>query len=110
MDNSASPILFGIQDQLDLTVPLSLNTVRDTTFSSANSSIVLSTRSATYNTIKNFIHFKEPIISVTDLDGVSDFIGDTEFKYVHPTTGQTLVRNLRTHPFRWPLKCRPQKT
>jgi hypothetical protein len=89
---------FGEQDLLDLTVPLALQTALDTVFSPTYTIL-----SATYNTIKNFIHYESPIISVTDLDGVRPFIGDTMLNFEDPTTGIALVRNLYADPLRWPI-------
>ncbi|MFN5318424.1 MAG: LamG-like jellyroll fold domain-containing protein, partial [Bacteroidia bacterium] len=89
----SNPLInFGEQDLLDLTGSLPLQT-----------DIVSENVNVNYNYKKNFIYHNVPEISVTDIDGVSPFIGDDELEFIDPATGQTQYRDLRIKPLRWPI-------
>lgn len=92
---------FGVLSLLDLSGMPVVHSVYDTTFTTTGD--VISVDSATFNERLDFIHRVDPIIVVKDRDGIHDFIGDTLYTYINPNTGDTLIRNLRTDPFRWPI-------
>ena len=44
-----------------------------------------------------------PTIVVKDRDGINDFIGETSYEFINPTTEDTTIVDLRVNPFRWPV-------
>jgi hypothetical protein len=93
---------FGVLDLIDMSNTPILKTEYDSTFSQIDSSLV-SVDSIKYHEEKNYIHRVRPKIAVTGPDGRNDFIGDTTYTYINAITQDTIVRNLRTDPFRWPV-------
>ncbi len=95
---------FGVLDLLDLSNTPQEFAAYDTTFTTDGE--VVSVDSVVYNKRLDYIHRVDPIIVVKDRDGIHDFIGDSLYTYVNPNTGDTVQRNLRTDPFRWPIFTR----
>ncbi|MBV6439901.1 MAG: hypothetical protein EPGJADBJ_01556 [Saprospiraceae bacterium] len=92
---------FGVLALVDLTETLTLHTAYDTIFSSSGN--IVNIDSASFHKQLDYIYRVNPEIAVFDHDGVSPFIGDSVYTYVNVVSGDTLVRNLRTQPFRWPV-------
>ncbi len=69
----------------------------DSTFDT-NNNFITTSPTVTYNKQLDFIYRVDPIISVSDKDGISPFIGDTSYTDISGVT-----RNLKTNPFRWPV-------
>lgn len=87
---------FGVLDLLDMTNATDEIVFYDTTSTgSVVDSIVL-------NKQLDFIHRVNPELIVMNRDGDGDFIGDTTYTYIH-VNGDTIVRNLKTNPFPWPV-------
>ena len=87
---------FGVLDLLDMTNATDEIVFYDTTSTgSVVDSIVL-------NKQLDFIHRVNPELIVLNRDGDGDFIGDTTYTYIH-VNGDTIVRNLKTNPFPWPV-------
>lgn len=95
---------FGVLDLLDLSGTPQEFTAYDTTYTTEGD--VVDIDSVSYNRRLDYIHRISPIIVVKDRDGINDFIGDSLYTYVNPNTNDTIVRNLRTAPFRWPIFTR----
>lgn len=94
-------IKFENVELLNLSLNPALLTVRDTIFNEEGE--VVRIDSVKFHKQLDFIHRTTPQISVKDRDGVHDFIGDSLFYSVHYLTKDTVIRNLRTNPFRWPV-------
>jgi hypothetical protein len=92
---------FGVLELLDLSGNPQYFAAYDTTFTTDG--MIADIDSVKYNKRLDYIHRVEPIIIVKDRNGVDDFIGDSLYTYINPNTGDTLIRNLRTDPFRWPI-------
>jgi hypothetical protein len=91
----------GPLELVDLTSTPILKTRYDTIYSQVDSSVV-QIDSVKFHKQLDYIYRAKPSLSVTGRDGVSDFIGDTTYTYLTPT-GDTIVRDLRTDPFNWPV-------
>lgn len=94
-------IQFGVLDLVDLSGTPMLQTEYDTTFNA--SGVVVRIDSIKFHKQLDYIYRVNPKIDVFDRDGVSPFIGDTVYTFVNVETGETLMQNLRTEPFRWPV-------
>jgi hypothetical protein len=88
--------------QVDLSVtPVEL-TEYDSTFSPVDGELT-GVDSITYNKRLDYIHRVNPKIIVTGIDGVSDFMGDSVYTYIVTETSDTIIRNLKSNPLRWPV-------
>lgn len=92
---------FGVLNLLDYSLTPGLKTEYDTTFNSSGN--VVEVDSIQYHHRLDYIYRVLPRIAVFDKDGISPFIGDTIYKFHNVVTGDTIKRNLRTHPLRWPV-------
>ncbi|MFT4968774.1 MAG: hypothetical protein ACI9O4_000507 [Chitinophagales bacterium] len=88
-------INFGVLNLIDLTDKTDILTQYDTLLGGGLDSI-------NYNMQLDYIHRVIPQIVVKDKDGVSDFIGDTTYTYIH-RNGDTLTRDLKSNPLDWPV-------
>lgn len=95
---------FGVLDLLDYTTTPQAFSAYDSTFTTDGQ--VDNIDSVFYNFRLDYIHRVNPIVVVKDRDGVNDFIGDSIYTYINPNTNDTIIRNLRTDPFRWPIFTR----
>lgn len=99
---SSNPaIQFGVLDLVDLSGTPMLQTKYDTTFNAGGN--VVRIDSIKFHKQLDYIYRVNPKIDVFDRDGVSPFIGDSIYTFVNVETGDTLMQNLRTEPFRWPI-------
>jgi len=92
---------FGVLNQLDYSMTPELKTNYDTTFNSSHE--VLHIDSVQYHYRLDYILRNNPKIAVFDKDGVSPFIGDSIYQFYNVMTNDTIRRNLRTNPLRWPV-------
>ncbi|NEN24299.1 hypothetical protein G3O08_12370 [Cryomorpha ignava] len=99
--NTSEIVDFGVLNVLDLSVNLNLQTVYDTLYDTNGD--VLGLDSVQYHRRLDYVHRKNPVVEVKDRDGVNPFIGDTLYTYISATTGDTLTRDLRDQPMRWPV-------
>lgn len=93
-------INFGVLDLVDLSGTPILQTAYDTVFDIDGE--IVSTSSVQFHQQLDYIYRVNPIIAVFDKDGISPFIGDSTYTY-EDANGDTITRNLRTDPFRWPV-------
>ena len=94
-------INFGVLSLVDLSGTPILKTKYDTLFS--NTGDVLHIDSVQFHKQLDYIYRVNPEIAVFDKDGVSPFIGDSTYTYFNVVTGDTIIRDLRTNPLRWPV-------
>ncbi len=92
---------FGVLDLIDLSTTLILSTVYDTLKDGGGN--IVDVDSVKYHLRKDYVHRVLPKIVVKQNDGISDFIGDTTYTYTDGITGNSIVRNLKSDPLRWPV-------
>lgn len=92
---------FGVLNQLDYSTTPILQINYDTTFNTSGE--VVDVDSIQFHYRLDYILRVNPKIAVFDKDGVSPFIGDSTYVYYNEVTNDTIHRNLRTNPLRWPV-------
>ncbi len=92
---------FGVLNQLDYSMTPELKTNYDTTFNTSGGIVAID--SIQFHHRLDYITRVNPKIAVFDKDGVSPFIGDSIYQFYNVITDDTITRNLRTDPLRWPV-------
>ena len=95
------PLGFGTLDLVNLSATPMTTTVTDTLYDTAGE--VVSVRSVSYEKQLDYLYRVKPQLIVKMSDGVTDFIGDTTYTYLNRATKESITKNLKTDPLRWPV-------